>query len=299
MELRQIEMFVEAADRHSITAAAAVLYVAQPSVSAQIAGLERELGVPLFDRLPRGVRLTEAGRTVLPHARQILRHTAEMRDAVDALSGMQRGRLVFGTMPTITAHLIPTVIKTFRNRYPAIDLRVVEASAAGILDELAAHRLDVAVVTNAESSPQIEVEPLLQEELYAIVPVDDPLAQRGEIDLQELRGRPFIALETGFSLRHVIWQACGAAGFEPRIAQEMSSIQGIKGLVEIGMGVSIAPRLSVEQEERLGVLHALRLRQRPFRQLQIATSRSAHLSRSASAFISICRQAADAMRPAD
>ncbi len=296
MELRQLEMFVEAADRHSITAAAQALYVAQPSVSARILALEKELGLPLFDRLPRGVRLTEVGHAVLPHARQVLRHVAEIADTVDALSGLQRGRLVFGTMPTITAHLIPTAIKAFRSRHPAIDLRVVESSATGILEQLAAHRLDLGVVTNAEESPQIGVEHLLSEELYAIVPVDDPLADRKEIDLRELRDRPFVVLEAGFSLRAVLWETCARAGFSPRIAQEMSSIQGIKGLVEIGMGVSIAPRMSIEQEEHLGLLRALRLSQRPHRELQIVTARGAYLSRSAAAFIATCREAAAIMR---
>jgi LysR family transcriptional activator of glutamate synthase operon len=191
---------------------------------------------------------------------------------------------------------VPTVIKSFRDRFPAIDLRVVESSAAGILEELAAHRLDLAVVTNAESSPQIVVEPLLTEELYAIVPVDDPLAQREEIDLHELRERPFIVLESGFSLRAVIWEACRAAGFAPLIAQEMSSIQGIKGLVEIGMGVSIAPRMAIDQEERLGLLKAIRLRQRPHRELEIVTSKGAYVSRSAAEFIAICRRVAATMR---
>ena len=296
MELRQLEMFLEAADRRSITAAAQALYVAQPSVSAQIAALERELGYPLFDRLPRGVRLTEVGRAVLPHARQIMRQVAEIRDSIDALEGLQRGRLVLGTMPTVTAHLIPTVIKAFREEFPAIDLRVVESSASGILEELAAHRLDLAVVTNAEPSAQIEVQPLLTEELYAIVPVNDPLAGRPEIDLRELSDRPFVVLEAGFSLRSVLWESCKSAGFSPRIAQEMSSIQGIKGLVEIGMGVSIAPRMAIDQEERLGLLKAIRLRQRPHRELEIVTSKGAYVSRSAAEFIAICRRMAATMR---
>ncbi len=295
MELRQVEMFLEAADRRSITSAAQALYVAQPSVSAQIGALERELGYPLFDRLPRGVRLTEVGRAVLPHARQIMRQVAEIRDSIDALAGLQRGRLVLGTMPTVTAHLIPTVIKAFRDAFPAIDLRVVEASASVVLEELAAHRLDVAVVTGAQPGPQVDVAPLMTEELYAIVPVDDPLAEREEIDLRELQDRPFVVLESGFSLRNVLYEICSGAGFSPRIAQEMSSIQGIKGLVEIGMGVSLAPRMSVEQEERLGLLRALRLIQRPQRQLQIVTSRGSYLSRSAGEFIAICQRTAAGM----
>jgi len=292
MELRQLEMFVEAAERRSITAAAQALYVAQPSASAQIGALEHELGHPLFDRRPRGVGLTEVGRAVLPHARQILRQVAEIRDSVDALAGLQRGRLVLGCMPTVMAHLIPTAIKAFRAQFPSVELRVVESRASSVVEELLAHRLDLGVVTNSEPNPRIERLPLFTEELFAIVPVDDPLAGRDEIDLYELRDRPFIVLEPGFNLRGALWETCRRAGFSPRIEQEMSSIQAIKGLVEIGMGVSLAPRMSIDQEERLGILRALRLVQRPTRDIEIVTSKGAYLTRSAETFIDICRQTA-------
>ncbi len=292
MQLRQLDMFVAAAERSSITDAAQVLMVAQPSVSAQIHALEEELGYPLFDRLPRGVRLTDIGRAVLPHARQVLRQVDEIRDAVDEVAGLQRGQLTLGTMPTVTAHLIPTVIKTFRQAFPGVDLRVVESRASRIVEDVIAHRLDVGVVTDPEPNPQTDLTPLLSEELFAILPVTDPLADRETIDLAELKDRPFIVLEPGFSLRNVLWEACGQAGFAPRIAQEMSSIQAIKGLVEIGMGVSLAPRMAVEQEERLGLLRALHLTSHPCRRLHIVTSTGSYLPRSAHAFIRICLQEA-------
>ncbi len=292
MQLRQLEMFVAAAERSSITDAAQTLMVAQPSVSAQLRSLEEEIGYPLFDRLPRGVRLTDVGRAVLPHARQILRQVSEIRDAVDALAGLQRGQLLVGTMPSVIAHLIPTAIKAFRQRYPAVELRVVESRARSVVDDVVAHRLDLGVVTDAQPDPLIDITPLLSEELFAILPVGDPLAEREELRLAELSDRPFVVLEHGFSLRSVLWEACRQAGFSPRIAQEMSSIQAIKGLVEIGMGVSLAPRTAVEQEERLGLLRALPLDSHPCRQLQIVTRTGAYRSRAAQAFVGICLEAA-------
>jgi DNA-binding transcriptional LysR family regulator len=298
MQLRQLEMFVAAAERSSITDAAEFLMVAQPSVSAQLRSLEDELGYPVFDRLPRGVRLTDVGRAVLPHARQILRQVSEIREAVDALAGLQRGQLVVGTMPSVIAHLIPTAIKAFRQRYPAVELRVVESRASSVVEDVVGHRLDLGVVTDAEPDPLIDITPLLSEELFVILPVDDPLAQREELNLAELKDRPFVVLEHGFSLRSVLWDACREAGFSPRIAQEMSSVQAIKGLVEIGMGVSLAPRSAVEGEERLGILRALPLDSHPCRQLQIVARKGAYLSRSAQAFVSICLEEARRTAPA-
>lgn len=297
MELRQLEMFVAIAEKGSITDAAQLLMLAQPSVSAKLRALEEELGYPLFDRLPRGVRLTEVGRTVLPHARQTLRQAAEISRAIDELAGLQRGYLVLGTMSTVTTHLIPTVIKTFRNGFPHIDLRVVESRTSTVISDIVAHRVDLGVVTTTEPNPQIDIIPLFAEELFAIVPVTDSLADRTEIDVSELSDRPFIVLEHGFSLRSVLMGACQQAGFTPRIAQEMSSIQAVKGLVEIGMGVSLAPRMAVEREERLGLLRALRLRSRPHRRLQIITSRGSYLSPAAQAFIRICQEEAKLAEP--
>ncbi len=294
VEIRQLEIFVAAAERGSITQAADALLVAQPSASAQIRTLEAELGHRLFDRLPRGVRVTEVGQAVLPHARQILRGVAEIGAAVDELAGLRRGRLVLGAMPTITAYLIPTAIKAFREAFPGVELRVVEARTSTLLDDVAALRLDLAVATlTEEPDPQIEVEALAEEELFAIVAAGDPLADGGEIGLADLRERPFVMLEHGFGLKAIVVEACRQAGFAPRVAQEMQSLQAIKGLVEIGVGVSLAPRLVVEQEERLGLLRALRLRPpRPYRRVQIVTRRGAYLSRAAQAFIGICREEA-------
>lgn len=293
MELRQLEMFVAAAERGSITAAAEVLLVAQPSVSSQIRALEAEIGYPLFDRLPRGVHLTEVGRTVLPHARQVLREVAEIGQAVDELAGLQRGRLVLGTMATITAYLIPTVIKTFRETFPKVELQVVESRTSNLVADVVAHRLDLVVATYTESNPLVDVTTLVDEELFAILSVHDPLAGRAEIDLHELSDRPFIVPEPGFGLRAILWDSCRQAGFTPHIAQEMQSLQAIKGLVEIGMGVSLAPRMVVEQEERLNLLRVVRLRPpRPYRRLQVITCRGSHLSRPARAFMQICEDAA-------
>jgi DNA-binding transcriptional LysR family regulator len=294
MELRQLEMLVAVAEAGNVTRAAQTLRVAQPSVSAQIRALEDELGQPLFDRLPRGMRLTEAGHVVLAHARRILRHVEEIGSDLDELLGMRRGRLALGTMPTLTAYLIPTVIKRFRSAYPAVELSVVEARSSSLMDDVAAHRLDLAVVTAPEGHPQVELTHLFDEELVAILPADDPLADRDEVRLHELAERPFLMLEPGFGLRVIVWDACRTAGFAPRVTLETESIQTIKSLVEIGMGVSLVPGMTAVNEERLGLLRSVRVRDpRPSRPVHLATARGAHVTRAAQAFIALCRELAE------
>lgn len=286
-------MFVTVAEQGGVTRAAETLRVAQPSVSAQIRALEAEIGQPLFDRLPRGVRLTDAGQVVLRRARRILGEVAEIDSDIDELSGLRRGRVELGAIPTITSHLIATVVKSFRGLHPGVEITVEEARTSLLLDGVAAHRLDVAVVTSQGQVPQVDLELLFDEELVPILAPDDPLAGRSDVTLAELGERPFLLLETGFGLREIIWNACRNAGFTPRVAQEMESVQAIKALVQIGMGVSLVPSMTVDQEVRLGLLASPRLRgPHLFRRVEVATAHGAYLSRACQAFIGVCRDQA-------
>jgi DNA-binding transcriptional LysR family regulator len=291
VELRQLEMLVAVADQGSITRAAQTLLVAQPSVSAQIQALESEVGHPLLVRLPRGVRPTAVGETVISHARRILREIGEIRSDVDELAGLRRGHLALGSMPTITTGLIPTVVKAFHTAFPGVEISVMEGRSSTLIEAVANHRIDLAVVTVITPDPPVEVTHLLDEELVVALAADDPLAGEEAIDLAQLADRPFLMLEAGFGLRDIVWDACRAAGFLPHVALEMESIQAIKALVEIGMGVSLVPRATTIQEERLGLLSAVRLRPpRPSRPVQIITSPRGHLTRAAQAFFELCLQ---------
>jgi DNA-binding transcriptional LysR family regulator len=290
MELRQLEIVTAIAEAGTVTGAAARLHVAQPSVSAQLKALEDELGATLFDRLPRGVRLTEAGHIVLRHARRVFQELDEMANDLDELAGLRRGHLAIGTMPTLTASLIPTVVKAFRDRFPGVSLTLLEARSRDLLAALEAHQIHVAMLTSLEQVPLIEIETLWEEELVVIVPPDDPLADQQRVELTELAERDFVLLDVGFGLRTIFLTACRRAGFTPRVAMELESIQAIKSLVESGLGISVVPRSTVALEERAGLLRVLPLAApRLRRPVQIARIEG-EPTRAVQAFVDLCRQ---------
>src|SRR5215470_7761150 len=132
MEIHQLRYFVAVADEGSFSRAAAKVRVAQPSLSQQIRKLEAEVGQPLFDRLPRSIVLTEAGRCLIDYARQIMGAMSDARRCVDEFKGKVTGRLAIGAIPTIAPYLLPELIRKFQKRYPTVKLKIVEDVTEGI-----------------------------------------------------------------------------------------------------------------------------------------------------------------------
>src|SRR4029077_12262085 len=134
MEVHQLEYFVAVAEEGSFTKAAERLLVAQPSLSQGIKKLEREVGQPLFDRLPRGVALTEAGQRLLEHARLVLREIGDARERIREIGAQVTGSLAIGAIPTIAPFLLPSVVQDFRRRWPEVNLSLVEDVTSRLVD---------------------------------------------------------------------------------------------------------------------------------------------------------------------
>lgn len=298
MELRQLDIVRTVADVGTITGAAAKLHVAQPAVTSQLHALEAEIGHPLFDRLPRGVRLTAVGQAVLVHARRIFRELDQMAIDVDELAGLQRGHLTVGSIPTITTSLIPTAIVAFHQAFPSVVLTVEEARSGDLMTAVSEHRVDLAILSSMEPMAGVYLEPLWDEELAVVIPPEDPLATRKSVRLKELAHREFLMLEVGFGLRTLLLDACRKTGFTPKVVMTMESIQSIKSLVQHGFGISVIPRATASLEIELGLLKAIRLQSpRLSRPVQIATAQGVHPSPAVQAFIHICYQLVDRQTP--
>lgn len=297
MELRQLEIFVSVADHLSMRRAAEALKLSQPSISARIQTLEDELGAPVFDRLARGVSLTEIGRAILPHARNVLKELESFSQTVDAIQNLVRGHLSIGTVTTISSYLIPTVIKAFRERFPSVSLGFMEARSRDLILALKNHRIDLAVISEFSPDPDVSTHHLFDEEVYIITSPTHPLADRGTVNFIELKDYPFVVLDAGFGLRSTLTIAATQAGFNPIVHLEMESLQAVKGLVEIGLGISLAPRPAIRQELILGTLRAVRPQNpRLFRPIQIVTLKDAYISPAANAFRAIFTEYAPVAR---
>ncbi|MBV8032423.1 MAG: LysR family transcriptional regulator [Betaproteobacteria bacterium] len=244
MELRSVQYFAEVADEGSITRAADKLGVAQPALTRRIKQLEAELGTQLLTRLPRGVRLTNAGREFLEHARRIVSEVARARDQVRGNPRAVRGRVVLGTSPTLAPLLLPGCVARARQLLPGVALKFLEGFSPQLLDALLAGRLDLAVTTNPPRSPGISLTPLLSEPLVVVSP---PQARgtRRAYSITELSRLPMI-ISAG--LRAVVDEQLAAFGAALRVEAEVDSIEAIRRLLLAGVGTSIMPVSVVHAE---------------------------------------------------
>src|SRR4051794_20542556 len=194
MEIHQLRYFVAVADEGNFSRAAAKVRVAQPSLSQQIRKLEAEVGQPLFDRLPRSVMLTEAGRCLLEYARQILASVSDARRCIDEFQGEIAGRVAVGAIPTIAPYVLPELVITFQKHYPQVTLEIVEDVTDGITRRIEAGELDVALASTCQSSPSLRREQLAKEPLLALLPGGHPLAKNSLLEFDDLKAQRFLLL---------------------------------------------------------------------------------------------------------
>lgn len=248
MDLHRLMLLREVAARGSLTAAARALSYSTSSVSQQIAVLEREAGLPLFERGGRGVRPTEAGRLLAARADEILGRVAALRAELEDLAELRAGHLRLGAFPTAGATLVPHAVAVFRSRHPDIELEVVEADPDEAVSLLAARELDVALVYEFEQQSgrlpvELEQVELLTDTLRLALPARHRLARRREVDLSELEGERWIqGVRTGSTV-DIVPDACRAVGFEPSIAFRTDDPMAVQGFVAAGLGVAVLSQL--------------------------------------------------------
>lgn len=251
MELRHLRYF-EAVARHShVTRAAAELHIAQPALSKQISQLEQELGVALFDRVGRNVRLTEAGEALLPHARAVMAQVEAARAEMAERIGLSRGRATVGTPPTVGTQLLPPVLAAFNRRYPGIELRLHEAGVQTLLDLLETGLTDVAVVTLPVDDEHLTVVPLFTEEMVVAVWKEHPLADREAVSIDEFADAPWVLSPENYELREATLKACQGGGFTPRVVLDGGETDTLLRFVAAGIGVALVPRLAILDSDDL------------------------------------------------
>jgi DNA-binding transcriptional LysR family regulator len=305
VELRQVETFRAVAEELSFSRAAARLGYVQSSVSAQVIALERELGVPLFDRLGRRIALTDAGEVMFAYSGKLLALAEQTREAVvDAGvgSGEVTGSLTVSAPETLLTYRLPKLLALFHERHPKVRLSV-RPSAIGRLVGSARKaveegRVDIAFVLDAPLGGQgcqagLAVETLIGEEVSVIAPTSHPLASASTVLPQGLRGETVLlpeAPESGCAYRGQFERQLGSAGVVPPETMEFQSIEAIKQCVAANMGVSVLPSVAVGAELKAGTLAALQWGE-PF---EVLTQMSWHEDRWKSpalrAFLEVARE---------
>jgi len=284
VELFQLRYFAAAARHLNFSRAAEECCIAQPSLSQQIANLEKEVGAALFVRQGRSVRLTDAGLVLQEHAERILALEAAARRAVRAVIGLERGQLTLWTLPTPGHHLLPPYLARFRQTYPGIEIRVHDAVPARAVGEaVATGKADLGVVHLPCPVSGLAFRELLTEEMAIVAPTGHPLTRRDTPPaLADLADEDFVWVPEGTTEEHPIYAACLAAGFRPKIACVSGSASGMQALVAAGLGIALLPRLALNPPEGATVVELAA--PRPTRTLALIWQKEGLLSHAAAAF---------------
>ena len=294
MEIHQLRYFVAVADEGNFSRAAAKVRVAQPSLSQQIRKLEAEVGQPLFDRLPRSVVLTEAGRCLLDYARQILASIGDARRCVDELKGKIAGDVTVGAIPTIAPYVLPGLVVTFQKHYPEVTLHVVEDVTAVITRRVEAGELDVGLASTCQRSATLRVERLGTEPLLALVPEGHALAKQTEITLDDLKSQRFLLLHEMHCLSQQVHHLLESQRLLPEVALAGSQLSTIANMVAAGIGLSIVPQMMVKHHATPGCVSLQFASPVPERDLNVLYNPLRFQSKAAAAFR---QEAAAALSP--
>jgi DNA-binding transcriptional LysR family regulator len=241
MELRQLEYLVAVAEEASFTRAAARVHISQSGVSAQVRRLEHELGATLVDRSSRAARLTDAGAAALPHARAALGAAAALRQAVDDVSGLLRGRLVVGMVTACTVTGLFDALAGFRRAHPGVALALDEDDSPGLVGRVRSGEADLALIGAAAALPDgLAALPVVTEGLAVAAPPGHPLlVGGGPVPLARLAGHPVVCLPAGTGIRAALDEACAAQGVTLDVALEASAPAAVAGLAARGLGVAV------------------------------------------------------------
>jgi DNA-binding transcriptional LysR family regulator len=243
MEWQQLEYFRIVARTEHFTKAAEQLSISQPALSRAITNLETEVGVMLFDRIGRNVRLNSFGKVFLKHVDCALNEVQKGIAAVTQLNDPATGVIALGFLLSLGLNVLPDLIGKFNRQYPRVELHLYENVTVNILKQLVSGEVDLCLTSLFPPQPGIAWTPLFTEELYAYLPVNHPLAQRPSVRLAELATEPFIGFKKRYGMRTLMEQFCQAAGFTPFIKLEGGDVATIIGLVSSGLGVALIPKL--------------------------------------------------------
>jgi DNA-binding transcriptional LysR family regulator len=286
MNLRHLCVFHGIAKAGSVNAAARLLHTSQPAVSRELRTLEDRLGVPLFDRLPRGMRLTEAGRMLLGYAERIFGLELAAERAMRELADLEGGELAIGASNTLGIYLLPPFVAAFHIRHPKVSLNLDIGNTQEIVRGVLDSRFALGFVEGRVRDEALEVKEFRRDRIVAVVAPGHSLAKASAPSVQSLAAVPSILREPGSGTREIVERAFARRRLQPRCGLQISSSEAVKRAALEGGGVGWISEVCVVEELRTGRLVALRTPrlslERPLYSLRL---RGRHLNRSALMFL--------------
>ncbi len=288
INLDRLRVFQAVAETGSFTRAADRVHLTQPGISKHVKQMEEYLGVPLFDRLGRKVALTQPGEILLEATQEVMATVAAAEERIHDLTGMRAGRLRLGASFPIALYILPRVLAAYRRRYPAVELTLQMSTSESIQAKVLANLLDLGLVSSEVHDPRLVARQFMSDELVVIVPDNHRWSGRRRIQARDLLGETFIVAARGAGARAIVEERLQAKGIVMQNVLDFVNPEGVKRAVEAGLGVSIQPRIIVQQEIAAGSLQALRLADMNPRIGYIFTCRKKrHLSHADKAFLAL------------
>ena len=295
MELRELKSFVTAAKFRSISKAATDLGLGQPTVTTHIKKLEKELNMVLFDRVTRPIRLTLSGQTIFDLSQPLL-------DGLDSLAvrtseAEERGPVTVASTPDIIPHTLLRVVKVFNSLYPNVYLRIQSATRSEVIGMVRTGEVDAGVIQHPDRGDDLHFEPLFLYERVLIAPKGHELLSTPRTSLDSIAKYPLLLMARGTYTRYILEQQLQKRGLQYEVIMELDSMDMIKKFVTIGMGVSVGPRLAIEEEDldHLGMVSLANFL--PVDQAGLITLPGKTLSTPAGQFISVLRDTFAASEP--
>ncbi len=281
MEMRQLYYFAALAEETSVSRAAVKLSVAQPAISRQLRLLEEELGVTLFHRTGRGMKLTSAGRFFDTRVRKILTDLKELEHDVREMKGVVEGKVTLGMPPTESHILVPPLLQTLRQNHPGVDLHIVEAFSGDVSELLTTGHIDVALFYKAPRTKHYVADELLHESLYLLGSGEKPGPSPDPMKIRDLAGRPLVLPRRRHGLRALLDQICSEMGVELNVAYEVDSLMTLIRMVETGEVSTILPFNAVQRDVAAGRITATQIDPLELRRILVLATTAHHPVRAA------------------
>lgn len=251
MDLRELEYFIAVSELKNFTAAAERLHVSQPAISKSIHKLEEELGVHLLDRTQKRILLTEEGTVFLDLAQDILTRVTAAQDTMAEYKKLMRGSFRIAIPPLVGAYVFPPLFAAFKQKYPSLEMFVVEDGSSTAVDLVKHEEVHVGMVILPPNLTDLYSHLLTSQEIVACLPMDHPLSSEPFLTFEQLKNEPIILYNEGFVLRGIILNEYAKYDAKPNVVISTNQFQTIKALVSKGVGISFLPANSIKESRRM------------------------------------------------
>lgn len=297
MEVHQLRYVVAVARTGSFSRAAGSCHVSQPSLSQQVRKLEDELGERLFERDRRRTRLTASGERFVARASRILDELAEAEREARETQDVTRGEVAIGVLPTIAPYLLPKLIASFTAKYPGVQIVLHEDTTATLCSLVSSYEVDLAIASLPLRDANLEVVPLMTEELFLALPPGHRLVRKKNIRPCDLETSTFVLMKEGHCLGDQALEFCQKGGLQPHVISRSTQVETMRRLVRAGLGISLVPRMAAVHPAKDHPVYRSLRNPRPERTIIAFWNRRRPLSRAASAFLHALQDFTKSLKP--